>query len=434
MTVIDARKIAVSAFVGTALEWYDFFLFGTAAALVFNRLYFTGEPASATLAAFATFAVGFAARPLGAILFGHLGDRIGRRTCLLLTVTMIGVVTGLIGLLPTYLSIGIIAPIALLLLRLLQGIAVGGEWAGAVTLVVEHVPVARRGRYTAMLQMGSPMGSLLSSGAFLLVALLPPDRFDSWGWRLPFLAAFPLLLVAIYLRRQAHESPLFQQMLATGTRSRSPVREVLVTAWAPLLVGAGTAFLGLGGFYLATTYMISYGTDTLGLPRGLMLAAGLISAAVEIPLLVVVGRLAERYGALRMTIVGGLLSALVVFPMFWLVDSRSTIAVILGVTLGRTILSIPYGVTGMLLAQLFPARLRYSGVALALNAASVASGFVPLLATVLQIAVGGASWTAAVLVVVMAAVSVGSALLVPKLAPAEYEAAEIDDPARLSAS
>src|SRR4051794_13544969 len=340
----EARKVAFGAFVGTALEWYDFFLFGTAASLVFNRLFFTGSPVAATLAAFATFAVGFAARPLGAILFGHLGDRIGRRTCLLVTVTMIGIVTGVIGVLPTALSIGVLAPVALTVLRLLQGIAVGGEWGGAVTLAVEHAPKDKRGRYAAMPQIGSPIGTLLSSGAFLAVSALPKESFDSWGWRIPFLIAFPLLAVALYLRRRVEESPLFEQLLAEDERASSPVKDVLLRSFPQLMVGAGSAFLGVGGFYLATTFVISYGTATLKLPQSLMLGATLVAAAVEILVLITGGRLAERYGAARVTVAGGVVSAIAAFPMFWLIDNKSAALVILGVTLGVACLSIPYAV------------------------------------------------------------------------------------------
>jgi MFS family permease len=415
----DARQVAVAAFVGTAMEWYDFFLFGSAASLVFNRLFFTGQPAAATLAALATFAIGFVARPLGAIVFGHLGDRIGRRSTLLVTVTMIGIVTGLIGLLPGYVGIGLLAPVALVLLRVLQGVAVGGEWAGAVTLAVEHAPLARRGRYAAMPQIGSPVGSVLSSGAFFAVSLLPRESFDAWGWRLPFLAAFPLLLVALHLRRRVAESPRFERLRTEEERARSPIREVLVHAWPQLLVGAGTALLGVGGFYLATTFVISYGTGTLHLSGSLLLGATLIAAVVEIPLLIGCGRLAERHGPARVTLAGAVLSAVCAFPMFWLIDTRVTGLVLLGVTLGRLVLSVPYAVSGYLLAELFPARLRYSGVGLANNAAAIVSGFVPLIASALLVAAGGASWTAAVIVIVLALITLGSAPLVPRFTPGD---------------
>jgi MFS family permease len=416
VTDADARRVAFGAFVGTALEWYDFFLYGTAASLVFNRLFFaTGDPVVATLAAFASFAVGFAARPVGAVIFGHLGDRIGRRRCLIVTVTMIGIVTGLIGLLPTYLSIGLAAPLLLTLFRLLQGVAVGGEWGGAVTLAVEHAPPERRGRYAAMPQIGAPVGTLLSSGAFLAVATLPPESFDSWGWRLPFLAAFPLLGIALWLRRRVEESPLFATMLETDERASSPVREVVTRAWPQLAVGAGSAFLGVGGFYLITTFAISYGTATLGLPRSLMLGATLVAAVVEIGVVVLGGRLAERHGAWRVTVAGGIASAVAAFPAFWLLDSRSPVLVVLGVTVATALLSVPYAVSGALLTELFPAHLRYSGVALSSNLAGVVSGFVPLAATALLAAGGGSSAMPALLLVGISLVTAGAGALAPRL-------------------
>ncbi|MFP5071559.1 MFS transporter [Pseudonocardia nantongensis] len=416
VTDAEARKVAFGAFVGTALEWYDFFLYGTAASLVFNRLFFaTGDPLVATLAAFASFAVGFAARPLGAVIFGHLGDRIGRKRCLIITVTLIGAVTALIGLLPDYFAIGVAAPILLTLLRLLQGVAVGGEWGGAVTLAVEHAPPERRGRYAAMPQIGSPIGTLLSSGAFLAVSTLPPEAFDSWGWRLPFLAAFPLLGVALWLRRRLEESPLFAQLLEEDERASSPVRQVLATAWPQLLVGAGTALLGVGGFYLITTFVISYGTSTLGMPRWLLLTATLVAAAVEILVLILGGRLAERYGPARVTVAGAAGSALVAFPAFWMIDTTAALAVVTGVTVVTALLSVPYAVSGALLTELFPPHLRYSGVALSANIAGVASGFVPLAATALLALGGGSSVLPTLLLVGISLVTGGCGLAAPRL-------------------
>ncbi|WP_406726934.1 MFS transporter [Streptomyces sp. GD-15H] len=229
----DAGRVAFASFVGTALEWYDYFLFGTASAIVFNRLYFTTlNPTAATLAAFATFGVGFAARPIGALIFGWLGDRMGRKPALLITVVMIGVATGLIGLLPGYATIGVAAPLLLVLLRLVQGIAVGGEWGGAITLAVEHAPPGKRGWYAALPQVGSPVGTLLSSGAFALVLLLPSESFDSWGWRLPFLMAFPLMGIAVYIRRKVEESPLFDEMLEQNEQAKVPALDIFRQAWA----------------------------------------------------------------------------------------------------------------------------------------------------------------------------------------------------------
>jgi MFS family permease len=408
----DAGRVAFAAFVGTALEWYDYFLFGTAAALVFNRLFFTSlDPTAATLAAFATFGVGFAARPVGAVVFGWLGDRIGRRPALLITVVAIGLATALIGVLPTHASIGLAAPALLVLLRLLQGVAVGGEWGGAVTLAVEHAPPGKRGRYAALPQIGSPVGTLLSSGAFALVLLLPDESFDSWGWRLPFLAAFPMLVVAVYIRRRVEESPLFDEMLRQNDRAKVPALEVFRKAWLPLLVAMASALLGIGGFYLLTTFMISYGADTLGLSRGLMVNATLAAAVAEILVIVAMGRLAERLGPGRVTMWGGVASALCAFPLFWLVETKNPVAVVFAVTAGIAVVSVAYAVCGALLTELFPARLRYSGVALAYNLAGALTGFLPAIATALLDAGDGSPWPVALLLVGLSLISAVGGLL-----------------------
>ncbi|MEO6200545.1 MAG: MFS transporter [Cryobacterium sp.] len=402
----DAGRIARAAFVGTALEWYDYFLFGTAAALVFNRLYFTTlDPTAATLAAFATFGVGFAARPIGAMLFGYIGDRVGRRPALLITIVMIGCATGLIGLLPDFGTIGLAAPIMLAVLRLLQGLAVGGEWGGAMTLAVEHAPIAKRGRFAAVVQVGSPVGTLMSSGAFALVLLMPADSFDAWGWRLPFLAAFPLLLVALYIRLQVEESPIFKELVQLEERAKIPALDVFRLAWGRLLVAVAAAMLGVGGFYIMTTFVISYGSTTLGLDRGLMVNATVVAAVVQIGVVLLVGRISERFGPGRMTFWGGLATAAGAFPLFWLIDTRNPGAIILAVTLGIALVSMAYAVTGALLTELFPPRLRYSGVALGYNIAGALSGFLPLIAVALLGATGGSSWSASVLLIIVALIT-----------------------------
>ncbi|WP_026545534.1 MFS transporter [Arthrobacter sp. 35/47] len=402
----EAGKIARAAFVGTALEWYDYFLFGTAAAIVFNRLFFTElDPTAATMAAFATFGVGFAARPLGAVLFGYIGDRVGRRPALLITIVAIGVATGLIGLLPDFGSIGLAAPIMLAILRLVQGLAVGGEWGGAMTIAVEHAPIEKRGRYAALVQVGSPVGTLMSSGAFALVLLMPAEVFDSWGWRLPFLAAFPLLLIALYIRLKVEESPIFNELVKLEERAKIPAVDVFRQAWGRLIVAIMAAFLGVGGFYVMTTFVISYGTTTLGMDRQLMVNATLIAAAVQIGVILVIGRISEKIGPGRMTFIGGLVTAAAAFPLFWLIDTRNPAAIILAVTLGIGLLSVAYSVTGALLTELFPPKLRYSGVALGYNLAGALSGFLPLIAVALLGVSGGASWTASVLLMVVSLIT-----------------------------
>ncbi|WP_309072765.1 MFS transporter [Arthrobacter sp.] len=402
----EAGKIAWAAFVGTALEWYDYFLFGTAAAIVFNRLFFTSlDPTAATMAAFATFGVGFAARPLGAVLFGYIGDRVGRRPALLITIVAIGVATGLIGVLPDFGTIGLAAPIMLAILRLVQGLAVGGEWGGAMTIAVEHAPLEKRGRYAALVQVGSPVGTLLSSGAFALVLLMPPEIFDSWGWRLPFLAAFPLLLVALYIRLKIEESPIFRELVKLEERAKIPAVDVFRLAWGRLIVAIAAAFLGVGGFYIMTTFVISYGTATLGLDRGLMVNATLVAAVVQIGVILVIGRISEKFGPGKMTFIGGVVTAAAAFPLFWMIDSRNPFAVVLAVTLGIALLSVAYSVTGALLTELFPPQLRYSGVALGYNLAGALSGFLPLIAVALLAVSDGASWTASLLLMAVSLIT-----------------------------
>ena len=412
----EVRKVAVAAFVGTALEWYDYFLFGTAAALVFNRIYFTTlDPAAATLAAFATFGVGFAARPIGAILFGFIGDRAGRRPALLITIVLIGVGTGLIGLLPDFNSIGIAAPVMLVILRLVQGLAVGGEWGGAMTLAMEHSSVEKRGRYAALVQVGSPVGTLMSSGGIALVLLLPPASFDAWGWRLPFLAAFPLVLIALYIRLKVEESPIFKEMVKLEQRAKIPAVAVFKEAWGRLIVAVAAAMLGVGGFYVMTTFVISYGTTTLGLDRGLMVNATVIAGVIEIGVILIGGRICERFGPGRTMMWGGIAAAIGAFPVFWLIDTRNPIGVILGVTVGVALVSVAYAVTGTLLTELFPPKLRYSGVSLGYNLAGALSGFLPLIAVALLGVSGGASWTAAIIFIALGLFTAAGGLLGERL-------------------
>ncbi|PMC01705.1 MFS transporter [Microbacterium sp. UMB0228] len=402
----EAGRVARAAFVGTALEWYDYFLFGTAAALVFNRLFFTDlHPTAGTLAALATFGVGFAARPLGSVIFGFMGDRMGRKPTLILTIILIGLATGLIGLLPDFGSIGLAAPILLAVLRLLQGLAVGGEWGGAMTLAVEHSPVEKRGRYSALVQLGSPVGTLLSSGAFALVLLFPNDVFDAWGWRLPFLAAFPLLIIAVVIRIRVEESPVFEEFVKQEQVAKIPAAEVFKTAWGRLLVAVGAALLGVGGFYVMTTFAVSYGTSTLGLDRQLLVNATTIAAVVQGVLVLVVGRLSERIGAGRMTMIGAGLSALSAFPLYMLIDTGHPAAVIVAVSAGVAIVSISYAVTGTLLTELFPARVRYTGVALGYNVAGALAGFLPFIATWSLSLSGGASWPVSTILIILAAIT-----------------------------
>ncbi|WAL39927.1 MULTISPECIES: MFS transporter [Brevibacterium] len=413
-----ARTAATAALVGTAMEWYDFFLFTTASALVFNVQFFDkGDPFLASLSSFATMAVGFVARPIGGLIFGHLGDRVGRKTVLMITIVGIGITTGLIGVLPNYATIGVAAPVLLVVLRICQGLAVGGEWGGAVTAAVESAPAEKRARYAAYPQIGSPIGTLLSSGGFFLVGLLitQPGAFDSWGWRIPFLLALPLLLVAVYVRSKLEETPVFQEIEAEHEKAAAPIVQVLKHSWLQVIVGFGTNFVGLGGFFLVTTFVVSYGKNTLGLSNSLMLGATLVAAACEILIIVFFGRLGERWGAAKVSTFGGIATVLVAFPIFLMVDTKQPLLVILGMTIGVCCLSIPYAVNGALLTALFPAHYRLSGVSLCANISAIFAGFIPMLATAFQHMAGDAWWPAPIMLVVIAGITAVCSVLAPRL-------------------
>jgi MFS family permease len=417
LSIKDANKVAAGALIGTALEWYDFFLFSAAAALIFNVQYFTNENATAAaLASFATFGVGLAARPIGGLIFGRMGDKIGRRRVLLITIIGIGVVTGLIGVLPTYAAIGFAAPTLLVLLRILQGLFVGGEWSGAMTLVVENAPLHLRARYAAIPQIGSPIGTILSSGGFFVMSLVfSQDSFDSFGWRIPFLAAFPLLILAIYLRARLEESPVFRQLEESGEVEKSPIRTTFRDSWKQIIVGMAAALLGVGGFYLVTAFCVWYGVNVLGYDDSLLLLGSMVAAAVEIFALLWGGSLGTKYGASKVILWGGVASAVVAVPAFFMFESGQPVLVVIAMTLAVSTLSLPYAASGTVLTGLFPATTRYTGVGMAQNAAGMLSGFIPLLATGFVASAGDHWWPAAAMLVFLSLFTAFAGYVAPRL-------------------
>jgi metabolite-proton symporter len=400
-------RVALASFIGTAIEWYDFFLFGAAATLVFNRQFFpTLSPAAGTLAALATFGAAFAARPVGGIVFGHFGDRIGRKRMLVLSLVLMGASTVAIGLLPTYEQAGMLAPLLLVLARLVQGFAVGGEWGGAVLMAVEHAPPGRRAFYGSFPQAGVPAGLVLSSAAFLAVQQLPEEQLLSWGWRVPFLASVVLVLVGLYVRMQIVESPAFRQVRESGAVARFPLGEALRNAPRPLLVGMATQAAANVPFYVVSVFVLSYGPSAVGVSREIILLCLLVACLLDLATVPLAAVLADRIGRRRMLMIGAAYMAAVAFPFFWLFDTGEPWAVlaamILVVTIGH---AVTYAAIAGFLAEIFEARLRYTGASVAYQVGGmITSGPAPFVAVALITAFGG-SWVIALYIVVACAVT-----------------------------
>lgn len=389
------RHYVVAGFasmVGTTIEWYDFFLYGTAAALIFNKLFFPAfDPLSGTLAAFATYAVGFLARPLGAVVFGHFGDRVGRKSMLLATLVLMGLPTMAIGLIPTYDSIGYWAALLLVLMRFLQGVAVGGEWGGAALMAVEHAPAGKKALFGSLPQAGVGAGLILSSLAMAVVSQLPEADFLSWGWRLPFLASVVLLAVGAYIRLRVAESPAFEAMKEEGSRVEQPVLEVFRRYPRAVATAVGARLAETVWFYTVVTFSLSYATQQLGLPKPLVLEAIVAGAAVSLFTIPLAGALSDRLGPRRVYMLGAAVMIAAAFLFFALLGSKDQGALFLAMILAiGGVFPLVYAPESALFSAQFPAEVRYSGISLCVQlAGAVGGGAAPLVAAFLLKAGGG---------------------------------------------
>lgn len=404
---MPARRIAVASFIGTAIEFYDFYIYGTAAALVFGTLFFPDlNPLAGTLAAFATFGVGFVARPVGAVAFGHFGDRIGRKATLVVSLLVMGAGTIAIGLLPTYGAIGIAAPVLLVLCRFLQGFGLGGEWGGAVLMATEHAPDGRRGLYSSFPQIGPSVGFVVASGSFLaLSAGLSDAQFAAWGWRVPFLASALLVAVGLYIRLKIAETPVFEQAMREQEQSRAPVVEVVRRQPRSLLLATGGMIITHTIFYTVTTFSLAHGTQQLGLSRTTLLVAAMVAAAIMGAATPVLAVLSDRVGRRRVCLWACGLAVVWAFPLFWLLGTGNGVLITIGFSVAMIAFAGVFAPMGAFLPELFATRYRYTGASIGYNASSiVGGGIAPLLATSL-VAAAGSSWPVSVLVAGLALVS-----------------------------
>ena len=404
-------KVAVASFIGTSIEWFDFFLYGTASALVFGKLFFpTDDPLMGTLLAFGSFGVGFAARPIGGAVFGNLADKVGRKNTLVITLLIMGIATACIGLLPTHGQIGIAAPLLLVFLRLVQGFGVGGEWGAAVLMAVEHAPETKKGFFGSIPQMGAPAGTLMATGSFALLTLLPEEDFLSWGWRLPFLASFVLVIIGLIIRVSLTESPEFQNVAQTGRIKKTPVLSAVRDHWRVILISAGIRFSENSVFYVVTVFAITYGVDALGLERGPMLNAVLICSAIELALIPLFGRMSERFGHRRLFLIAAMGSVAVAFPFFMLLNTGNFFIITGAMTICIALAAVMYALEPAIMGSLFPAEVRTSAVSLGYQVASVfAGGLSPFIAAGLYAWSGRQWWPIATYLMVMGLITFVSA-------------------------
>jgi MFS family permease len=428
----EERKVLAATLVGTAIEWYDFFIYAQAAGLVLAPLFFApmakNNPGLSQILSFATIGISFLFRPLGAIVCGALGDRFGRKMVLVMTLILMGAATSLIGLLPTYAQVGVWAPVLLIVLRVLQGFSAGGEWGGAALMAVEHAPVTKRSFFGAFPQVGVPIGMILATAVLLaLNALIGKESFAAWGWRVPFLLSIVLIVVGSLIRRNVEESPVFARMHARRRESSAPIGQLLSHHRKPVLLTALIFVANNAAGYLLIAFFISYGQRTLGLPAGDLLLACTFAAVGWLYFTLVGGRLGDRIGRVRTFQLGYVLLALWAIPMWFLIDSKSiplffVAALVLSLPLGIT-----YGPQAALYAEMFPARVRYSGVSVGYALGSILGG--AFAATIAQwiVSTYGQSWLIGVYLIVLSVISFAAASAVRDPMGVDLDIKEVHD-------
>ncbi|HLR02934.1 MAG TPA: MFS transporter [Virgibacillus sp.] len=413
----EMAKIASASFIGSLMEWYDFTLYGTMAALVFDKLFFPSDHHTVgLLLSFATFAVGFLTRPLGGAIFGHFGDRIGRKRLLIITMYIMGGATFLIGIIPTYESIGITAPILLILLRIIQGFGIGGEYGGASLMTIEHAPRNKRGFWGSIPQASNSAGLLVGTGVISLFLLLPDGQFMAWGWRIPFLLSGVLFIIGIIIRRNMDETPAFKEMKEDGDKKDSKKELPIITLfrhyWKSILITLGARFGEGMSSNIFNAFAIAYVTTQLGLSEGMMTTGIFIASAVNIVCIPFFGALSDRIGRKPVYMSGAIFVVLFAFPFFWLLNTQVTgliyLALILSFVLGPTLM---FSVQSVFFTELFGTQVRYSGISLAYQLSSIAGGLTPLIATALLSAGKGDPWLVSLFLVVVGVISIVSIYL-----------------------
>jgi len=413
------RRILVSSVIGTAVEWYDFLIYGTASAIVFTKLFFpSSNPSMSAIASFGTLGVGYFARPLGAAVFGHLGDRVGRKAMLATTIVIMGLGTFLIGLLPTYDQVGVAAPLLLVFLRLLQGVGLGGEWGGAVLMVVENAPTGKRGLLGSAVQLGYPFGTLAATGMFALLGKTSDASFLTWAWRVPFLIAILLAGVGLYIRLQLAETPAFRQLQAERRIARLPLADVLTKEPRAFFTAIGLKLSEISYALMAGIFAINYVTVKLAMPRSVILNAVFVSSVVALFAIPFFGWLSDRIGRKTMFYASSLFAMAFAFPFFWLLNTRDptiiTLTIVAAIVFGQM---IGFSVGAPWYSELFAAPRRYSGASLGFQiGAAISGGLTPFVAAAFLAWTGGATWPISIYLIALGAISLFAAIAAPETA------------------